>query len=249
MRRALPVGALLLAIASMGLAGEIQFVEDFSLARDRATVLKQLIPGTEDYYYFHSLHYLNTEQFEKVRELFATWHQRHGQSARLTEIQTRLALLSYEKNPNDSLNYLRQRLGLNYGHQREQLGVEPNLPTALDSKNIGRDEFVKRADSHSIDNLDAFEDSALDWLAAAAMNPNRRRNFLSRLQRPDYDTLVKLIADDLEFPNSGGFGSVSVHRQLLLSQLEQLLKPPRRRKRARPLSHTSLQPITQVSPQ
>jgi hypothetical protein len=31
-------------------AGEIGFVEDFALARDRAAALRQLIPGTEDYY-------------------------------------------------------------------------------------------------------------------------------------------------------------------------------------------------------
>ena len=29
----------------------------------------QLIPGTEDYYYYHCLHYQNTEQFDKVEEL------------------------------------------------------------------------------------------------------------------------------------------------------------------------------------
>ena len=214
----------MLALASIGWSGEIEFVEDFSLAPDRSVVLKQLIPGTEDYYYFHALHYLSTEQFDKARELFAPWHERHKQTARLTEIQTRLALLSYEKSSNDSLNYLRQRLGLNYGHQRELLGVEPNLPTSLDQQHIARGAYLQRADAHSIDNLDAFEDSALDWVAAAAMNPNRRRNFVSRLQRPDYDTLVKLIADDLNHLNSGGFGSMGIHRQLLLVQLEELLK-------------------------
>lgn len=224
MRRVFPVAAVLLTMASITSGGEIQFVEDFSLATDRPAVLKQLIPGTEDYYYYHALHYLNTEQFEKARELFTPWHQRHGQSGRLTEIQTRLALLSYDKSPQDSLNYFRQRLGLNYGHQREQLGVEPNLPTSLDQKHIGRGEFTARADAHSVDNLDAFEDSALDWLAQASMNPNRRRNYLSRLQRPDYDTLVKLIVDDFHYPNSGGFGSMAIHRQLLLTQLEEALK-------------------------
>ncbi|MBS0204879.1 MAG: hypothetical protein JSS49_18385, partial [Planctomycetes bacterium] len=224
MRRLLPVGAFLLTVASIGLAGEIQFLEDFSLAPDRSAVLKQLIPGTEDYYYFHALHYLNTEQFEKARELFAPWHQRHGQSGRLTEIQTRLALLSYGTNPEQSLAYLRQKLGLHYPHQREQLGVEPNLPIVLDPQWISREQFVQRADGQSIDNLDGYEDSALDWVAAAAMNPNRRRNFLSRVQRPDDGTLVKLIADDLAHPNSGGFGSLPIHRQLLLTQLEDLLK-------------------------
>ena len=47
-------------------AGEIGFLEDFALAKDRAAVLKQLIPGSEEYYYYHCLHYQNTEQFDKV---------------------------------------------------------------------------------------------------------------------------------------------------------------------------------------
>ena len=224
MRRVMPLGAVMLTIASISWGGEIEFVEDFSLAPDRTVVLKQLIPGTEDYYYYHALHYLNTEQFEKVRELATPWHQRHGQTGRLTEIQTRLALLSYEKQPNESLNYLRQRLGLHYPHQREQLGVEPNFPIVLDPNAISRDAFFKRADGYSIDNLDAFEDSALDWLPGAGMNPNRRRQFVARVQRPDTETLVKLIAEDLNHPNSGGFGSMGIHRQLLLPQLEELLK-------------------------
>src|SRR5262245_61787410 len=80
-------------------AGDIGYAEDFALAKDRATALKQLIPGTEDYYYFHCLHLLNTGEFDRLAALTAPWHQRHGQTARLTEIQLRHALLTYEKDP------------------------------------------------------------------------------------------------------------------------------------------------------
>ena len=55
-----------MAWASVGLGGEIDFVEDFSLAQDRSGPLKQLIPGTEDYYYYHCLHALNTEDRKSV---------------------------------------------------------------------------------------------------------------------------------------------------------------------------------------
>src|SRR5438046_6770827 len=99
-------------------AGDVEFVEDFALAKDRALSLRQLIPGTEDYYYYHCLHFLNTEQFEKVDEFARPWLQRFGQTARLTEIQTRHALLSYEGNPKRSLTYLRNHLGLLFNHQR-----------------------------------------------------------------------------------------------------------------------------------
>ena len=37
--------------------------------------LKQLIPGTEDYYYYHCLHLQNTEQFDKVDELLQALDQ------------------------------------------------------------------------------------------------------------------------------------------------------------------------------
>ncbi|MFN0198151.1 MAG: hypothetical protein ACKVT0_15500, partial [Planctomycetaceae bacterium] len=47
-------------------AGEIEFVETFALSSDREEALKQLIPGTEDYYYWNCLQLLNTEQFDKV---------------------------------------------------------------------------------------------------------------------------------------------------------------------------------------
>jgi len=161
MHRLVFAGTVLMGLTASASATEIQFVEDFALAPDRNLVLKLLIPGTEDFYYFHALHYLNTEQFEKARELFAPWHQRHGQTGRLTQIQTRLALLSYEKAPNASVEYLRQKLGLTFPHQREQLGVEPSLPTKLDANLISRDQFIRRADGHSIDNADAMKNPLL----------------------------------------------------------------------------------------
>ena len=224
MHRAISSGVTFLMLAATGWSGEITFVEDFSLAADRAAVLKQLIPGTEDYYYYHALHLLNIEQYEKARELTVPWYQRHGQTARLTEIQTRYSLLNYDKNPEASLDYLRKRLGLTYGHQRVQLGVEPNLPVALDPQQITRDAFVNRADSQAVDHLDLYEDSAMDWLANRQMNVHRRRNFLGRLHRPDHDTLVKLIAEDLNSPDSGRFGSIPIHHKLLRTQLDELLK-------------------------
>src|SRR4029079_1277452 len=109
MARFLSVVGLLVAVA-IGRAADVGFIEDYSLAKDKGAALKQLIPGTEDYYYFHALYYLTTEQYEKAEALWKPWHDRFGQSARLTEIQTRHALLTYPKNPQKSLEYLRNRL-------------------------------------------------------------------------------------------------------------------------------------------
>src|SRR5580658_255147 len=105
MKRILVWSSWVIFTVSIAAAGEVGYVEDFALAKDRAASLRQLIPGTEDYYYYHCLHFLNTEQFEKVDDFAKPWLQRCGQTPRLTEIQTRHALLTYERNPERSLTY------------------------------------------------------------------------------------------------------------------------------------------------
>src|SRR5437588_900836 len=210
-------------MAATARAGEVGYVEDFALARDRAASLRQLIPGTEDYYYYHCLHLLNTEQFEKVEELTKPWLQRFGQTQRLTEIQTRHALLTYERNPKRSLTYLRSHLGLQFNHQKVILGAVPNLPTVLDPKLIAREALRAYSFTHW-QNLDNFEDAALDWLAAEELNWERRRNLLQRLVRPDLPNLPRLIALDLQAPHPQDFGAFPIHRQLTLAQLQELLR-------------------------
>jgi hypothetical protein len=222
MRRVLIWAASAVFLASMASAGEIGYIEDFSLAKDRAASLRQLIPGTEDYYYYHCLHYLNTEQFDKAAELTRPWLDRHGQTPRLTEIQTRHALLSYERNPEKSLAYLRSHLGLLFNQQRVLVGASPNVPTSLDPKVISRD-TLRTLSLTRWQNLDNFEDAALDWLATENLDWQRRRNLLQRLTRPDVPHLPEMISQDLQAPNAQPFGSFPVQRQLTLAQLKELL--------------------------
>ena len=119
-------------------AGEIGYVEDFALAKDRAEALKQLIPGTQDYYYYHALHYQNIEQFDRVDAILKPWIKRYKYSARVNEILNRQALLTYEKNSKESLAHLQRKLGLHFNHQREVLSRKPNLRTELDQNLISR---------------------------------------------------------------------------------------------------------------
>src|SRR5438128_2431313 len=223
MKRMLVWSSWAIFMVSAASAAEVGYVEDFALARDRAASLHQLIPGTEDYYYYHCLHFLNSEQFEKAEEFTKPWLQRFGQTARLTEIQTRHALLTYERNPERSLTYLRNHLGLHYNHQKAVLGAVPQLPTVLDPKLIARETLRGYSFAHW-QNLDNFEDSALDWLAAEKLDWERRRNLLQRLQRPDVPNLPQLVADDLNSPHAPEFGAWGIQKQMTLSQLGELLK-------------------------
>ena len=204
--------------------GDIGFIEEFALAKDRAEALKKLIPGTEDYYYFHALHYLNSSQFDKAAALFKPWFERFKQTPGLTEIQTRHALLSYDKNPRQSLDYFKTKLGLAFNHQQIVQGVAPNLPTALDPSSIYRETLAKYSSMRWQQHFDNYEDSALDWLLTLKLNPDLRRHALARLVRPDVDNLAKIVAEDLNTKDSGGFGSLNIHRQMTLDQLDELLK-------------------------
>ena len=218
------VGFLMVRSDAVWAGGEIGFVEDYVLAQDRTAALQQLIPGTEDHYYYHALHHLSTEQYEKVREILGPWAQRHGETPRVWQIRTRLALLTYNQQPQATLEHIQRRLGLGFPHQKEDLSAEPNLPVALDPALITREAYTNRANAVTQDNLDGFEDTALDWLAGYELNPNHRRSLLSRLQRPDHPNLVKRIIEDLGHPGSGGFGSLAIHNQLLRPQLEELVQ-------------------------
>lgn len=218
------LGLIVCATAlSVMMAGDISFIETFALSKDRSVSLKQLIPGTEDYYYFHCLHFLQTEQYGKIREMNKPWVDRHGESQRYLEIQTRLALQEYDRNPQQSLGFLKHRLGLSFNHQKENLGAIPNFPTVLDQALFARD----RLRTHSFNNwgnLDNFEDAALDGLAATNLDWRMRRQLLQRLSRPDLPNLVALVVEDLKSPETGGFGSINIHRLMTLAQLEELLR-------------------------
>ena len=46
--------ALLAFTLAVQAENEVGFIERFALAQDREKVLTELVPGTEDYYFFHA---------------------------------------------------------------------------------------------------------------------------------------------------------------------------------------------------
>lgn len=215
-----------LTTVRLGTDTSTSFMESFALSESREEVLKELIPGTENYYYFHCLHYQNIGRFDEVDELVKTWVKRHERTRRVREIQNRQALLRYPGDPSESLKYLKHELGVNFGHHREVAGQKSSLPTALDPKLLSRDYLTKQtlARHAYADSVAGFEDSALEWLTASSLNAKQRRALLKRLTRPDYANLVELVAADLDVERSRGFGSLPIHGRMLQSQLDELLR-------------------------
>jgi len=202
------------------MAREIGFVEDFGLADDRKQALSQLIPGTEDYYYYQCLQAQHTGATNDLSAMLDLWIKRYGYTARVKEIRNRQALFDYEKDPAKSLGYIRTELGLAFDHRRVIADQKTDFPTRLDPAQISMEALTRSAFAR-YNNLQGIEDVGLDSLAFPGLDPTRRRDLLSRLQRPDVPGLAKLVVDDLNYEHSGGFGSLPIHNQMLAPQLEE----------------------------
>lgn len=215
--------ALFFLPAFLQAENEIGFVEKFALAADREQVLGQLVPGSEDFYFYHALHFQNTRQLAKLKSAMEQWASRVPDSAQRRVIENREALLSFDADPQATLKFLKERLKLEFNHQQEARDQKPDLPTALNPEWISRERFQQEALMNS-DDLGKFELPALEDLVRqnAKLSPAQRRALLSKLQWPDLPGLVGLIADDLQTEESKGFGEHGVHRALLPEQMDEL---------------------------
>lgn len=215
-----------LALALSARGQEIGYIETFSLAGDREAALKELVPGTDDYFYYHALQSQNTGARQRFQEDVDRWiRERNGNvTGGARELLNRQALLDYDKDPQKTLAYLRNELGLNYPHARKTGERVSNAPTALDNTLISIETLMRNSLAWESRNLYRLEDAGLILASGRQITDEQRRNLLSRLTRPDYPGLVDLIVADLSFTDSRGFGSHPIHRLLTLSQMDELLQ-------------------------
>ncbi len=202
---------------------DLEQLEAFALAEDREAALAQLVPGTQEYYFLHCLHYQHVGDLSRSFELLERWIQRHGHTSQARAVSHRQTLLSWPHDPQGCVDYLRQVLGLHFDHARELAAEKRALPTQVDPRRLDRAALMRRAlDEHR--DLTGFTDAALEWLAAAwqSLDASQRHQLLSRLQRPDQPGLVELVLADLARPRAEAFGSLPIHQRLLLAQLDEL---------------------------
>jgi len=215
--------ALLLPLTALA-ENEIGFIERFALAADREKALGELVPGSEEYYFFHALHYQNIRDTAKLTDLLNQWRKRApDENEQRRIIENREAILNYERDPQGTLKYLIERLGIRHDHQQEVRDQKPDLPTSLDQAKIAREVFLRDA----LNNDRALQSLTQEALAAlirdqVPLTPDQRRSVLQKLQRPDVPNLVAALNADFKAEPYIGFGDLPVHRQLLLSQLDEL---------------------------
>lgn len=203
-------------------AQQVGFLETFALSQNRGEVLDELVPGTDEYYLFHSLHLQNNGEFDKAESMLQAWIKRRGENALNREIRNRQALLTYDLDSDATIQYLTKQLGLRFNHQRKRPTSESGLATGIDDSLISYERLkslaLKRKDTK------AFEDVALPGLGQLQLNDSQLRDLLTRLTYPAMPNLPALINRDLAARDARPFGSYPIHAQLLLSQLDELLE-------------------------
>ncbi len=218
-------GLIICGLISTGsiIANEIGFIEDYSLSSNKEVPLKQLIPGTENYYYYHCLHLQNKGNFDEVEKHLTKWIKRYGYTLKVNEILNRQALLIYKQNPEKSLERIKKVLGLRFNHQRVIADAKTEYPSVL-NQNLISFETLKRRALSSSKNLSGISDRGLDFLDHSKLNSTQLRHYLNRISNPDLPNLAELIIKDLNAKYSRGFGSLKIHNKLFLSQLDECLK-------------------------
>ena len=208
-------------------AQEIGYVETFGLAGDREAALKELVPGTDDYFYYHALEAQNTGRRERCQEVLEQWvRDRNGRVTEgARELLNRQALLDYEKDPQKTLKYLREQLDLHFDHARKTGERRSDAPTKFDNARwLNAEALLKLVLASDPGSLERIENAGLELAAGQPLTGDQRRNLLSRLQRPDFPALVDLILADLKYRDSRGFGSLDIHQRLTLAQMDELLR-------------------------
>lgn len=203
------------------------FLERFALAEDRAAALERLITGTDDSYYYRSLHAQHQRDFARAQENLKAWRSQIGDNHRANLTQDRIALACIDDHEAETLKYLREKLSPNLYHQREADRQAAVYPTALDQSLIARQRLIEDALRRN-SNLTGIADAGLEALAELAADAIKddslNNKLLARIQRPDYPGLVSRLAQDLEYRYGDSFGNHPTDKLLTSRQLQELLE-------------------------
>ncbi len=202
----------------------LEWLERYALATDRTPLLKELIPGSDEHYLWHCVHYQTTGQLEAAETLLTKWKaEQPFRNANLIQaIEDRQRLLTYRETPERTVNYIRDRLGIDLNHTPPVAVGEVRYPSVLDNAPLDPKVLIA-----SVGQEDLTE-SGLQLLAEqvlagdAQLDPARLANLLQRVDGPWLRRLDQLVIQELQAraPQDRVFGDRAAHQWLSLSELQ-----------------------------
>ena len=226
----LPLLASLLLGLLPARAEPVSWMERYALSTDRESMLTELIPGSDEYYFYHCLFYQTVGKLERSEAYLAEWlASRNGrESSEIIAMTDRQRLLSYENAPQKSVDYLVRRLGIQLNHAPPATRHERRFPSELNASVLSADQLVKDA----LQRRDVIKVAGLRFLADRFLEEKTAgfnislRDFLGRVDGAYIDRLGELVITELKSrpTNKQVFGDLKAHQFLTMKQLEQLAK-------------------------
>lgn len=218
-------------------SGEIGVLEDYVFSENKEDALADLVPGSEEYYFFHTLYFQNLslqnkEQLKNSARMLFEWENNKDnpgiRSVRFNHLKNRQAMLEYDKDPGKTLKYLKEELGLGFSHFKKSGAKQRSYPSSLDQGRISTKTISRELLNRRNATLSGFTTDGLYELDANDLNISQLRELLRRIDTPDYPGLTDLIKRELKDKHSSGFGSFTIHHNLTLTQLDKLKKSIKR---------------------
>ncbi len=226
----------LLAACSCGVAcapasaQQINFLEKYALAADRDVPLNDLIPGSQEYFYFHTLRNQTTGRLAEAEAALEQWALLPNRTPAYDQMLNRQRLLTYSSNPQKTIEHLRQQLGFNLDHAPPQADRAKDLSTRLDPSVHVRQRLLDQAIKND-PTLSSITDAGLYEIVGRDLSIEKIRIVLQRLRRVDLKGLLPWIEKDLRSEATRGWGGFEIHalltleqRQLLVRSMPQLLE-------------------------
>nr|MCU0717570.1 hypothetical protein [Pirellula sp.] len=199
-----------------------KFRERFALSDERSKLLSELIPGTENYYFYQCLHHQTVGRIDESRAYLNEWGEKLGSTPLRSKLEFRQYLLEYSSNPEATRKYLEQNHGLQLTHPAPQKDEAAKLATALNETELQLSERLKRFYRES--RYTHIEDPSPLLSLGLLQSRTDKVEWIGAVQRTDIPGLIEIIAEELQHPQSNGFGWASIHRLLSAEQLDALLK-------------------------
>ncbi|TWU23348.1 hypothetical protein Pla52o_28840 [Novipirellula galeiformis] len=219
--------AFSLAIGN-SMAEPIGIMERYALADDREAFLGELIPGSDDYYFYHSLHYQTSGQLDRAEVILNDWLAEHkGRETPVIQgMIDRQRLLTYSQTPQRTLDHLIKRLGVQLHHPAPPVKGERRYPSQFDDSALNIDLLIKEAVQRDellrpIGMRHLAEKFRRDQTAGLKIN---LQDFLKRVDDATIDKLDELVIRELQSRRKQDvrFGDLAAHQILTLAELDRV---------------------------
>ncbi|EMI18822.1 hypothetical protein RMSM_04248 [Rhodopirellula maiorica SM1] len=210
------------------MAEPIGIMERYALSDDREAFLEELIPGSDDYYFFHCLHYQTSGQLDRAEVVLNDWlaENKGRETAVIRGMIDRQRLLTYSQTPERTIDHLVKRLGVQLHHPAPPVKGERRYPSQFDVALLDLDRLVREA----VQQDDTLLPIGMQRLAekyrsgeTAGLKLNLH-DFLARVDHATIPNLDELVIRELQSRRKQDvrFGDLAAHQVLTLAELDRV---------------------------